>query len=46
MIEWSQEVQDNVREVLAPIYEEWMAEMSEQGIDGAAMLAAAGVTMN
>lgn len=46
VIELSAEEQDRIREVLAPIYEEWMTEMEAQGIDGAAMLAVAGITMN
>lgn len=46
VIEFSAEEQDRIREVLAPIYEQWLEAMSEQGIDGAAMLSAAGVTMN
>ncbi len=46
VIEFSAEEQERIREVLAPIYEQWLEAMSEQGIDGAAMLSAAGVTMN
>lgn len=46
VIEFSQEEQDRVREVLNPIYNEWLATMAEQGIDGAAMLAVAGIETN
>jgi len=46
VIDFSQEEQDRIREALAPIYDEWLEEMTAQGIDGAAMLAAAGVTLN
>ena len=46
VIEFSAEEQARIREVLNPIYDEWLAAMAEQGIDGAAMLAAAGVATN
>lgn len=46
VIEFSAEEQARIREVLAPIYAEWVAAMSAQGIDGAAMLAVAGITVN
>lgn len=44
VIEFSEEEQARIREVLAPIYDEWLASMEEQGIDGQAMLDAAGVS--
>jgi TRAP-type transport system periplasmic protein len=43
VIEFSDEEQARVREVLRPIYAEWIDQMSAQGIDGAAMLEFAGV---
>jgi TRAP-type transport system periplasmic protein len=46
VIEFSAEEQARIREVLAPIYEEWVAQMAAQGIDGAAMLGFAGITVN
>ena len=46
VIEFSAEEQARVREVLSPIYDEWVARMAEQGIDGAAMLDFAGVDVN
>lgn len=46
VIEFSAEEQARIREILAPIYAEWVAAMSAQGIDGAAMLAVAGITVN
>lgn len=46
VIEFSADEVERVRETLAPIYEEWLAEMTDKGIDGAAMLAVAGITMN
>jgi TRAP-type transport system periplasmic protein len=46
VIELSQEEQERIREALAPIYEEWVAEMDAQGIDGRAMLAVAGVDLD
>ena len=46
VIEWSAEEQAKVSEMLAPIYEQWQDQMSELGIDGAALLDAAGVAMN
>lgn len=46
VIEFSEAEQARISEVLAPIYDEWLASMTEQGIDGAAMLAAAGVATN
>jgi TRAP-type transport system periplasmic protein len=46
VIELSEEEQERIREALAPIYEEWVAEMDAQGIDGRAMLAVAGVELD
>lgn len=46
VIELSAEDQDKIRAVLAPIYDEWLADMESQGIDGAALLSAAGVQSN
>ena len=46
VIELSAEEQARIAEVLAPIYDEWLEEMAAQGIDGAAMLAAAGIATN
>jgi TRAP-type C4-dicarboxylate transport system substrate-binding protein len=46
VIEWSEEEQARVRDVLRPIYGEWIEQMKEQGIDGAALLDFAGVTVN
>ena len=45
VIELSAEQQAEISDVLAPIYDEWLASMEEQGIDGQAMLDAAGVNM-
>jgi TRAP-type transport system periplasmic protein len=45
VIEFSAEEQDRIRATLAPIYNEWIAAMEAQGIDGRAMLAVAGVTV-
>lgn len=42
VIELSQEEQDRISEVLRPIYDEWLAEMEAQGIDGRELLAVAG----
>ncbi len=46
VIEFSQEEQDRIAAVLAPIYDEWKEQMAAQGIDGAAMLDFAGVGSN
>lgn len=46
VIEFSAEEQARIREVLAPIYGEWVEAMTAQGIDGAAMLSFAGITVN
>lgn len=46
VIEWSAEEQAKVSEMLKPIYTDWQAEMEAQGIDGGALLDAAGVSMN
>ncbi|MDJ1006996.1 MAG: TRAP transporter substrate-binding protein [Paracoccaceae bacterium] len=46
VIEFSEEEQDKLRAALAPIYEQWLEDMSAQGIDGAALLAVAGIEMN
>jgi TRAP-type C4-dicarboxylate transport system substrate-binding protein len=45
VIEFSAEEQERIRATLAPIYGEWVAAMDAQGIDGRAMLAVAGVTV-
>lgn len=46
VIEFSAEEQARVLEALSPIYAAWVAEMEAQGIDGRAMLAVAGVTID
>ena len=46
VIEFSAEEQAKIAEILRPIYEEWLAQMEGLGIDGAALLTAAGVEMN
>ena len=46
VIEWSAEEQAKVAEMLRPIYGEWLEQMAAQGIDGQALLDAAGVVMN
>ncbi|MFN7003445.1 MAG: TRAP transporter substrate-binding protein [Roseinatronobacter sp.] len=46
VIEFSEEEQARILEVLSPIYAEWAAEMEAQGIDGRAMLAVAGITLD
>lgn len=46
VIEFSAEEQDRIRAVLAPIYSQWIEAMAAQGIDGAAMLAFAGISVN
>jgi TRAP-type transport system periplasmic protein len=46
VIEFSAEEQARVLEALAPIYGEWVAAMAAQGIDGRAMLAVAGITLD
>lgn len=46
VIEFSGEEQAKITEILRPIYAEWVKQMDEQGIDGAALLTAAGVAMN
>jgi len=46
VIEFSADEQARVRAVLAPIYGEWLERMTAQGIDGAAMLAVAGIPAN
>lgn len=43
VIEFTEAQMDEVRAALAPIYDEWLATMAEQGIDGQAMLDAAGM---
>jgi TRAP-type transport system periplasmic protein len=45
VIEFSAEEQAKILEKLAPIYKAWVETMSAQGIDGRAMLAVAGVTV-
>lgn len=42
VIELSREEQDRIAEALRPIYDEWLAEMEAQGIDGRELLAVAG----
>ena len=46
VIEFSAEEQARILEALAPIYTEWVASMEAQGIDGRAMLAVAGITLD
>ncbi|HMO06568.1 MAG TPA: TRAP transporter substrate-binding protein [Paracoccaceae bacterium] len=46
VIEFSAEEQARVLEALAPIYGQWVEAMSAQGIDGKALLAVAGVTVD
>jgi TRAP-type transport system periplasmic protein len=46
VIEFSEDEQARILEALSPIYEEWVAEMEGQGIDGRAMLAVAGVEID
>ena len=46
VIEFSADEQAKISEMLKPIYGEWMKQMEEQGIDGAALLSAAGVSTN
>ncbi|ATX65709.1 hypothetical protein BG454_07610 [Roseinatronobacter bogoriensis subsp. barguzinensis] len=46
VIEFSEEEQARVLEALSPIYAEWAAEMEAQGIDGRALLAVAGITLD
>ena len=46
VIELTQAQQDEIDVVLRPIYDEWLASMKEQGIDGQAMLDAAGVNLS
>lgn len=46
VIEFSAEEQARILEALAPIYTEWVAAMDAQGIDGRAMLAVAGITVD
>ena len=46
VIELTQDQQDDIAGVLRPIYDEWLASMKEQGIDGQAMLDAAGVNLS
>ncbi|NNL17739.1 MAG: TRAP transporter substrate-binding protein [Boseongicola sp.] len=43
VIELTEAQQSEISDALAPIYDEWLASMEEQGIDGQAMLDAAGV---
>jgi len=43
VIELTEAQQSEISDVLAPLYVEWLASMEEQGIDGQAMLDAAGV---
>lgn len=46
VIEFSAEEQARILEALSPIYAEWAAEMEAQGIDGRALLAVAGITLD
>lgn len=46
VIEFSAEEQARILQALRPIYGEWVAAMEAQGIDGRAMLAVAGVTVD
>lgn len=46
VIEFSAEEQARILEALSPIYTEWVAEMEAQGIDGRALLAVAGVSVD
>lgn len=46
VIEFTEEQQAEIRAQLRPIYDEWLASMEEQGIDGQAMLDAAGVNLS
>lgn len=46
VIEFSAEEQARILEALSPIYNQWVAQMASQGIDGRAMLAVAGVTVD
>lgn len=46
VIEFSAEEQDRIREVLSPIYAQWIEAMAAQGIDGAAMLTFAGISVD
>lgn len=46
VIEFSAEEQARILEALSPIYAAWVAQMESQGIDGRAMLAVAGVSID
>jgi TRAP-type C4-dicarboxylate transport system substrate-binding protein len=46
VIEFTEEQQAEIRAKLRPIYDEWLASMEDQGIDGQAMLDAAGVNLS
>jgi TRAP-type transport system periplasmic protein len=46
VIEFSAEEQARILETLSPIYAQWAADMEAQGIDGRALLAVAGVTLD
>ena len=46
VIELTQAQQDEIMDALRPIYGEWLTSMAEQGIDGQAMLDAAGVNLS
>lgn len=46
VIELSAEEQARILETLSPIYAQWVEEMEAQGIDGRAMLAVAGVSVD
>ena len=46
VIELTMEQQDEIAAVLRPIYDEWLVSMEEQGIDGQALLDAAGVDLS
>ena len=46
VIELSEEEQERIREVLSPIYTQWLEQMEAQGIDGRVMLDVAGVEID
>ena len=46
VIEFTQEQQDEIAAMLRPIYDEWLGQMEAQGIDGQALLDAAGVVLS
>lgn len=46
VVEWSAEEQSRVSEAMRPLYDQWVAEMAERGIDGEALLTVAGVAVD